>query len=122
MTDTEPKVQITLADSVAHMVANDPELRSHTAEFHVNQIVRAHYQRKLMDSMPSTKDIILGNLKTIASGSTFTVIDVMDSLHKRDPKKRGDYGRMLSLMIARNQIPVKFTDVMKDTYKVYIKR
>lgn len=122
MTNKALNVQITLDDSVVCMITDDPELRSHTVEFHVNQIVREHYQRKLMAKMPKPKEVILANFAALKPGASFIGPDLMDSLHKRDPKLRGDYGRALSLMIARKEIAAEFTGVHKDTYKVYRKR
>lgn len=113
---------ITLRESLMTMVTDAAGKAGRTTDAYVASILDKHFAAELEAQMPSVKEIILGNLKNIATGTTFTVIDVMDSMHKRSPKRRGDYGRMLSLLIARNQIPVAFTEVMKDTYKVYIKR
>lgn len=112
---------IKLRESLMAMVQAAAKENDVSVEVFVSHILNKHFHDKLAASMPSTKEIILGNIKSIAAGTTFTVIDVMDSLHKRDPKKRREYGSMLSLLIARREVHAYSMDVMKDTFKVYRK-
>lgn len=115
------KIAVTLAKDVENMILNDPEDSSVAVDALVNRILREHYQAKHMASMPSTKEIIIGNLKCIQPYVDFVVTDVMDSIHKQDAKKRGDYGRQLSLMIARREIKVVDIGEKRGTLKVYRK-
>lgn len=114
-------IAVTLDQGVVDMIANDKQDAELAVDRVVNRILREHYHAKLMASMPSTKEIIIGNLKCIQPHVDFVVTDVMDSLHKQDPKKRGDYGRQLSLMIARREIHVEDIGEKRGTLKVYRK-
>lgn len=92
-----------------------------TPDVFVSNVLYAHFQAEYDKSLPSHKEIILGNMKGIASGASFTVLDTMDSVHKRDPKQRRNYGQVLALLIARRTVLAEYTGVYKDTYKVYRK-
>ena len=113
---------VTLDQAVVDMIANDKLDANTPVDKVVNRILRQHYHDKLMASMPTVKEVIVGNLLCIETGALFTAADVMDSLHKQDPKKRGHYGRQLHLMVVRREISAEDTGMKKDTLKVYRKQ
>jgi KaiC/GvpD/RAD55 family RecA-like ATPase len=92
-----------------------------TVDDFVSNVLYAHFQAEYDKSLPSLKEIILGNIHKVPVGATFTVIDTMDSAHIRDPKQRRNYGHVLALLIVRRTIHAEYTGVHKGTYKVYRK-